>query len=360
MKLLLTEIRTGLLMLVTLALLIAAVLYVAAPGAFHPQHHFHVYLENAAGIRPGADVMLAGRRIGQVGTIASPVPENERPEHRYEALLEVVVDASARIYRNSKAQLVQTSLLGDPVVDFNGGREQAGLAESGTRFRGERVPGLNDAMPQVLQKLDPVLKELTNTLRTIQDTSAQLAQMAGKDGDLQSSFRDFHHFSTRLCELTGEDSALLQFLENLQDITGKDAPLDQSLRQLRGLSAQDGSLQKTFTNTEAFTAKLAQNPDLTPTLRSLRRTSETLDRSVQKLSPQIRRIGSNLEQATDTVKRQPWRLVWPGTKKYSDEDPSRSPAPTPGPDIVWRLPWEPRNTARAEPTALPNPSAGRR
>jgi hypothetical protein len=37
-------------------------------------------------------------------------------------------------------------------------------------------------------------------------------------------------------------------------------------------------------------------------------------------------ITTNLEQATDTVKRQPWRLIFPVTKKY--------PSPSPGPVTV--------------------------
>jgi hypothetical protein len=35
-----------------------------------------------------------------------------------------------------------------------------------------------------------------------------------------------------------------------------------------------------------------------------------------------------LEQASDTVKRQPWRLIWPTTKKYPAENQT-TPKPAP-------------------------------
>jgi hypothetical protein len=37
-------------------------------------------------------------------------------------------------------------------------------------------------------------------------------------------------------------------------------------------------------------------------------------------------VALNLEQASDTVKRQPWRLIWPSTKKYDGDPAPEKPA----------------------------------
>jgi len=86
-------------------------------------------------------------------------------------------------------------------------------------------------------------------------------------------------------------------------------------------------------NTEKITAQLAGNQDISATLHNLRSTSAELNTTVSDLGVQFKKVGQNLTEASDTVKRQPWRLIWPSTKKYDEEARpapagSRSPAPT--------------------------------
>ena len=49
-----TEIRTGLLVVLSLVVLVAVLIYLGAPGVFIPQNTFRIYFDNAAGIKPGA------------------------------------------------------------------------------------------------------------------------------------------------------------------------------------------------------------------------------------------------------------------------------------------------------------------
>src|SRR4051812_36266760 len=107
------EIRTGLLVLVSLAILIAMLLYLGAPGVFIPQKSFVIYVDNAAGIKQGAEVALAGRRIGQVVRLHSPVPEAERPDPNKETKIEVKVNRTAQIYRHVRCMITSTSMLGE-------------------------------------------------------------------------------------------------------------------------------------------------------------------------------------------------------------------------------------------------------
>ena len=157
MNILRNEIRTGLLVVLSLAALTALLLYLGAPGVFVPQHTYRIYFDNAAGIKPGAQVLLAGRKIGQVRALFSPVPERDRPTPKMETLIEVQVDRDAKIYNKVKAQMTQNSVLGESVIDFTSGEEASGLAKDGASFLGERPGGLADAVPAVLEKLDPAL-----------------------------------------------------------------------------------------------------------------------------------------------------------------------------------------------------------
>ncbi|HEY2123415.1 MAG TPA: MlaD family protein, partial [Chthoniobacterales bacterium] len=131
MQILRNEVRTGLLVLVTLGLVVSAVLYISSPGLFRPLKRFDVYFDNAAGIKPGAAVMLAGRKIGTVDNIQSPVPLNDRPEHKlnYEAMVRVQVAEDSQIYRETAVSMRSFGLLAELVIYFTNGNPESGLAE---------------------------------------------------------------------------------------------------------------------------------------------------------------------------------------------------------------------------------------
>src|SRR5207245_5132750 len=132
------EILTGLLVIGTIGVIAFLLVLLGAPGLFRPLVTYKVYFDNAAGIKPGAVVMLAGRKIGQVQKLYSPLTSAEekqaqqaaaamhRSEHgespsrnpRFEARVDVQVDKTAMLYRDSKVQLIQHGLLGVMEHDF--------------------------------------------------------------------------------------------------------------------------------------------------------------------------------------------------------------------------------------------------
>src|SRR3954452_7742822 len=123
------EILTGLLVLGTVALLVGTLILLGAPGLFRPLATLKVYFDNAAGIKLGAPVLLAGRKIGQVQKLYSPVsPEEERRARevaasihpsepgasptpfngkpKFEVRIDVQVDKSALAYRDALVRMV--------------------------------------------------------------------------------------------------------------------------------------------------------------------------------------------------------------------------------------------------------------
>src|SRR5437667_12282786 len=71
------EVLTGLLVVATLAVLTGVLVLLGAPGLFRPLVSYKIYFDNAAGIKLGAPVLLAGRKIGQVATLYSPVSRED-------------------------------------------------------------------------------------------------------------------------------------------------------------------------------------------------------------------------------------------------------------------------------------------
>lgn len=313
------ELRTGLLVVFTSTVLAAVLIYLEAPGISGQRTIYRVYFDNANGINVGAPVMLVGRKVGQVARIISPVPVAERPRPELEAVVEVAVDPRAVIYREEKVTMLQYSLLAEQVIDFSKGNETSGLAPANSQFIGERQLGLSEAGQKVLDKLDPVIGEATLAIKTIQATGENLRRMTEEESDLAMAMAQFRQFSAQMVTLSGSDGAIQHTLDNLQALTGKESPL-----------------ANTLTNAERFTGQLADNQDVSLSLRNFRRASEnfnstarSLKGSVGGVQPGIKRTVRNAEQFTDTIKRQPWRLIWPSTKKYPEDKKGAKCTPTP-------------------------------
>jgi small-conductance mechanosensitive channel len=100
------------------------------------------------------------------------------------------------------------------------------------------------------------------------------------------------------------------FAENLTTMTASDSPLQLALKNVENIS---GNLNKIST-------ELNQNDNINVTLQNFRDSSDKLKSLMNDLGPDLKATGDNVKDLTETVKRQPWRLVWPSTKKYPEDE----------------------------------------
>ena len=97
--------------------------------------------------------------------------------------------------------------------------------------------------------------------------------------------------SDNMTRLTGPESDLAHTIKNVKRLTEPSSELSRSLANLQLLTGPDADLSLTIKNAKTF--------------------METLNGS------HIPQVIQNTEELTDTLKRQPWRLIWPSTKSYS-------------------------------------------
>lgn len=340
------EILTGLLVLTTVAVLTGILILLGAPGLFRPLVTYRIYLDNAAGIKLGAPVLLAGRKIGQVEKLYSPVSKEEaqraeaaaaalhgadatpatptpRPNStpalvetkpKYEARIDVRVDKSAGVYKDAKARLITLGLLGETALDFTQGNESSGRASDGEMFAGDRVPDFGEAIAKMLDIVKPVAVEATGTLRELQTTAQNLSRITDEYSQLNMALAQMRTFA-----------------ENLTNMT-----------------ARDSSISIAFKNIEKISTDLSSNDNIQLTLQNFRESSDKLKAilaDLSQLGPDLKESSQNVKELTATVKSQPWRLIWPSTKKYPED---RNP---PGDTItVKKSPKAPRH---ASPSPAP-------
>jgi len=329
------EIMTGLLVIGTVAVLAFVLVLLGAPGLFRPLVTYKIYFDNAAGIKIGAPVMLAGRKIGQVQKLFSPVSRDEderaqkadaelRPPEagatptptptegnpnkpKYEVRIEVQVDKNAMVYRDAHARLMQLGLLGDMAIDMTQGTQSSGRAKDGEMFPGERVPDFGEAAAKMLEVIKPVATEATSTMKELQTTAQNLSRITDENSELNLALGEFKTFGEHLVDLSAPDSALSHSLTNIEKIS----------------------------------TSLSENNNIEITLQNVRTSSEKLKATVADLGP----AGENIKQFSETIKTQPWRLIWPTTKKYPDEERQTASAA--------RQTINVRKSTKARPSATP-------
>jgi ABC-type transporter Mla subunit MlaD len=326
------EILTGVLVLATLAVLTFILILLGAPGLFRQLSTYKIYFDNAAGIKLGAPVLLAGRKIGQVDKLYSPVTKSEadravqaanakRPAPtanaspsptvppRFEVRIDVQIDKSAAVYRDAKVRLMTLGLLGETAIDFAQGNESAGRAQDGDIFIGDRVPDFSEAISKMLNIIEPVATSATGALNQLQSTATNLSRITDENSQMNMAIAQFRTFA-----------------ENLTNLTARDSSLSVSLKNVEQLSTQ-----------------LTANDNLKVTLQNFRAASEQLKSTLDDLAPDLKTSGKNITDLTNTVRSQPWRLIIPSTKKYPEDEQK----PATGQTITVR------KSAKTSPTPRP-------
>jgi ABC-type transporter Mla subunit MlaD len=303
------EIMTGLLVLSTVAVLCFILILLGAPGLFRPLIVYKLYFDNAAGIKLGAPVLLAGRKVGQVKSLNSPVSREDAAHAleaaanlgsvsggaealpRLEVRIDIEVDRTALVYKNSNVRLMTLGLLGETAIDISGGTDHSARAEAGQVFIGNRVPDFSEAIAKMLGIIGPVATQATATFKELQNTVANLSKITDEDAPLTLALGEFKIFTEHLNELT----------------------------------APDGSLSKSLAHIEELSNQLTKNDNITVTLANFRDASAKLDAALESLNPDLKATIGNAKDFTATVRSQPWRLIWPSTKKYPQDEATPIP-----------------------------------
>ncbi len=308
------EIMTGLLVLSTVAVLTFILILLGAPGLFRPLVIYKLYFDNAAGIKLGAPVLLAGRKVGQVRSLNSPVSREEAAHAleaaanlgtlvgpsgtpapgalpRLEVRIDIEVDRTALVYKNSSVRLLTLGLLGDTAIDISGGTDHSSRAEAGQVFIGNRVPDFSEAIANLLGIVQPVATEATATLKELQQTVRHISKITDDDAPLTLALGQFKIFTEHLNELTASDSPLSKSLENIEDLSNQ----------------------------------LTKDNNITVTLANFRDASKKLEAALDSLDPDLKATLSNAKDFTATIRTQPWRLIWPTTKKYPQDEATPIP-----------------------------------
>src|SRR2546426_278003 len=186
-----TELRVGLLVIVSFALLALAIFYVSGQsGIFTKKYTVTAYFGSANGLRSGGEVWLEGVTIGNVDQVR--ISKQADPAKSLE--VDLKLDESYRnIIRTDSMVTINTiGLLGDKYVDITRGSESGQIVPDNGTLQGSEagdirkiVTGTSDFVAN-LDALSNQVKKLADRVDRGEGTLGQLT----KDETVYNAFRE--------------------------------------------------------------------------------------------------------------------------------------------------------------------------
>lgn len=346
------EVKVGALVLFATALLVAFVI-VLGDFSFSKGFQFHVEFENAGGLKPGADVAIAGLNVGSVQKLQFVKNEKNKGMNVVvvRATLNVEKKYAESVRENSQFYITTRGVLGEPYVEIVTETFDKPSIKAGVVMRGVDPPRLD----LIVAKASKLLTVLTNLLdnpeiatkdlltnaaslvknvneiltanrqnidgtfanaKTGTEEAAKLLKtlnVAVDDGDdlknivsdASMATRDLRRTARRALSITNEvDRKLTPILDNA-DVTAKNArEISQTTKSM--LAKAEPKIDKTLDNvvkaTDDVTAITADSKVVAAKIKDGEGT-------VGKLLVD-REVYDDIKELMRQIKRKPWKIIW--------------------------------------------------
>jgi len=278
------EIKTAILVLVSIALLIWGITFLSGSNIFNSTRKFYVVYPNVEGLTTASSVTINGLVVGKVNKIQLM----ENGSLQVELLMTDPVD----VPKTSKAVMYSPSFLGGKQISLEINYNETNFAQDGDFLEGGNMSGLLDGLGEkadpLIQKLDSVLLNVNKlvesinttldeeTQKNLQEAIAELNQTMKNANGITSKFdrmvteneskinnivNDFGQTSKNLAAFS-DDLDKVQ-LEKLQEILAKfdsaAASLDNMMKDVENGKGNLGKLLKEeqlYQNLEGATKEL--------------------------------------------------------------------------------------------------------
>lgn len=272
-----SELKVGLLVLASLAILVFIIM--SATGGigdlFRQRFIAKTTFAEVDGLLPGAEVRLAGKRVGNVKAVnLAEVPKRAEDRNTVEVVMEIDPDIARRLIRSdSSATLGSIGLLGDKVVEIRPGTESGQPLPSGSYI--QSTPGTD--IRKIISGVDPIISDLTATAEQIKQLVTNINEGKGTLGQLINNPRAYEHLDNTLLEAT----RLLKDIREGQGTVGRLINDPALYDDLRNTTRRLENFVRQIDEGQGTVTRLIKEPQLytklDATLTELKQTSERLN-----------------------------------------------------------------------------------
>jgi phospholipid/cholesterol/gamma-HCH transport system substrate-binding protein len=238
------ELRVGVFVLATVAILATFVFYVTGGGrVFTRQVHYTTYLPDVSGLSAGAPVRLVGVEVGTVIDVGL----SEFPDDRFRAAVvrfRVSQNHQKNIRQNSEAFITTEGLLGESVLELTRGTEGDPIPAGGM-VRGVQRGNIK----QVVQNVDQITGDVRGLIADVRAGKGTLGKLIEDPALYNRAYQavdDFQALTARASSGEGTLGKLVVSTELYDQLKGTANTVDEVARDLR---AGKGTLGKLIYDT---------------------------------------------------------------------------------------------------------------
>jgi len=340
------EIRVGALVLVSLVLL-GGFVFILGDFSFSSGKKFHIRFENAGGLKPGADVAIAGLRVGQVESLSfvrTSEGSSDDQSVAVRATVTVQPEHADSIRQSSNFFISTQSVLGEPYVEVVTPSLDSPAVERGAVVTGTSPPRTDLLVSKTSRLLDGFIELFRDPEFSIDAFFKHTASLVKHVDEFFVANRE------GLDQLVGDAVRVAEFaseiLEALRTAIGDGRTVEAAIRDLRATVANSRSIAAKVDEEIApiadHTAETADNARSITELTDefLRDNRPTMEKSIANLeasTENVRRLSGNanqlvadiqngegtvgqllndrrmyddLREVLRIIKRQPWKIMW--------------------------------------------------
>ncbi|HEX5000480.1 MAG TPA: MlaD family protein [Terriglobia bacterium] len=193
-----TELRVGLLVIVSFGLLVLAIFFIGGESGFLTKKYtVYAYFPSANGLKSGAEVHLEGVTIGNVGCATwmawrcNPVRISGDPEPSRSVVVEMQLDRRYQdvIRSDSTVTMDTVGLLGDKTIEISRGTERGEPIPDRGELQGKGVAEIKE----VIQGANDVIANFNELSRTLREITAKVNRGQGTAGRFLNDESIYEH-----------------------------------------------------------------------------------------------------------------------------------------------------------------------
>jgi phospholipid/cholesterol/gamma-HCH transport system substrate-binding protein len=282
------EIKAGLIIVVSMALLTVMIVLIGGSQFLDKFDTYYIKVKNAAGLEPGAQVKLGGVRVGKVVSVKEPQGAGES------VLVEIGIKKGKPIYKGTKASVTQVGFVGDIYL----------------------LLSVNNTVNEVIKAGEVIPSD------EVVDFSILMAKAEGLSASLETLIKDVNKvFSPQNIQqvesiLKNADKAIVSATANIDKIT---ADIRKTADRLSKVLDEFEGLVKN--NKDEFAQVLKKGREALERadvmMKSIEKTSKTVDRAVDLQSQNLDALLNTMTRATEElqdliqeIKSKPWGIIY--------------------------------------------------
>jgi phospholipid/cholesterol/gamma-HCH transport system substrate-binding protein len=275
-----TEIRAGVFLLLSFAILVVMVFAVSdIQSLFKKKKEVKALFLFSDGIEKDAQVRLSGIKVGKVAGI------RVAPEFADKIELTLSIFSDTVVKQDAKAAIKSLGLVGGKYVELTGGTPGVRLLEPGGMIVGEESFKLEDLTKAALDVVGKLKNIATNLDHMLGDPA--LAK------SLKTTIQNLQEVSANVKDMTSHKEEVAQTLKNVEDMTSHKEEVAQTLK-----------------NLPVLLKKLDESAD---NLKALTEKSDKLvgdnKKNIDEMMVNFKDISKNMKDLTEEVKKAPWKLI---------------------------------------------------